>query len=116
VGTALWQVWSEADAAREQTPHHVGQIVHRPMRDMPKEHRALIASGEGHRVVGAIKRRDENNAVYDLTREFIAEALFFPLAPKDDLIDAVSRIYDIGAARPVSYERAELEPRSFPDT
>jgi hypothetical protein len=116
VGAALWSVWSEADAARESAPHHVGQIVYRPMRDLPRVQRALVAAGEGHRVVRAIKRRDEDNAIYDLTREFIAEALFFPLAPKDDLIDAVSRIYDIGAMRPVVYESGQLEPRSFADS
>jgi hypothetical protein len=113
VGAALWRVVGEEAADDTQ---QAGQIVYRPMRDLPKEQRTLIAAGEGHRVVRAIRRRDEDNAVYDLTRELIAEALFFPLAPKDDLIDAVSRIYDMGATRPIVYEAGELEPKSFADS
>src|SRR5262249_19842188 len=62
VGAALWDVWGEADAVRESAPHPVGQIVYRPMRDLPRVQRALAAAGEGHRVVRAIKRRDEDNA------------------------------------------------------
>jgi hypothetical protein len=44
--------------------------------------------------------------MYDLTRVFIEEARFHPFAPHDDLIDAVSRIYDMDPKSPVPFERS----------
>lgn len=117
VGAATWSVWTEKDAkANPDSPHNVGQIVYRPLRGQPREHAALEASGQTHRIVRPIKRRDEENALYDLTREFIAEAMFFPLAPKDDLIDAVSRIYDMEVSPPTQFESVQLEPKTFADS
>ncbi|MCP5087924.1 MAG: hypothetical protein GY952_14115 [Rhodobacteraceae bacterium] len=51
--------------------------------------------GEGYRVIEPIMRRDEEGNIYDLTMELWQELLFFPFAPKDDLCDAVSRLYDM---------------------
>jgi hypothetical protein len=117
IGEALWSIWSEDDAKKNpDLPHNVGQIVYRPLLARPNTQRAMEATGQSHRIVRPIKRRDEEGNLYDLTREFFAEAMFFPLAPKDDLIDAVSRIYDIEASAPVQYESAALEPASHPDS
>ena len=64
----------------------------------------------------AIRRRNEDGSVYDLTREWMNEALFYPFAPKRDLIDASSRIYDVNAIAPVQNEGREAEPRSYADS
>ena len=58
------------------------------------QHRQLEESGQGHRIVRAIKRRNEDGSVYDLAREWMNEALFYPFALKRDSIDASSRIYE----------------------
>jgi hypothetical protein len=54
--------------------------------------------------------------MYDLTRVFIEEARFHPFAPHDDLIDAVSRIYDMEPKKPVMFEAANAEMRAHPDS
>ena len=63
-----------------------------------------------HRIVTSLKRWDENNEPYDLTRRFLGEAIRHPFAAHDDLIDAASRIYDIDPQPPVAYEAQSTEP------
>jgi hypothetical protein len=68
------------------------------------------ATAAKHRIVTPLKRRDENNEIYDLTRTFLGEAIRHPFAAHDDLIDAASRIYDIDPHSPVAYEAQSTEP------
>jgi hypothetical protein len=78
-----------------------------------REERLALFNGEEYRIVDPIKRYDEENKVYDLTAMFFGEYLRFPFAPRDDLIDAVSRIYDM---KPVSAEIMDkdlLEPTIY---
>lgn len=102
-------LWSVDEAA--------GKIVYRPLEGLTRLQRACEAQMQGHRIVHAIKRMDENRDVYDVTRAFIEEALFFPFAPHDDLVDAVSRLYDIESLPlPQAFEARAGEPTVYPDT
>lgn len=119
-GKALWSVWTEEDAkkaeAKGESPgYNIGQIVYRPLLGQLKEHRALEATGQNYRIIQPIKLIDEDRNIYDLTRAFMEEAMFFPFSPKDDLIDAVSRIYDLSPKPAIQYETASLEPVAYPD-
>jgi phage terminase large subunit-like protein len=50
--------------------------------------------------VRPIKRKDEANRVYDLTLDFISQLKMVPFAKHDDLVDAISRIYDMEVQKP----------------
>ncbi len=123
-GPHYWNVWTEemakaAEAKGLKVDYNVGQIIYRPVRGLTKLQRTV----KEHRIVTALKRRDENGNIYDLTRSFIDEAIRHPFAQFKDLIDAASRIYDIDPQPPEIYERQSVEPLgldadegAFPET
>jgi hypothetical protein len=135
-GKATWRVFTEADAAKavddvspgpraagDGSPNKkvspeasvkAGQIVYTPLLAPTRLQRQYEASGELYRIVKPIRHLDEDRNGYDLTRAFIEEALFFPFAPHDDLIDACARIYDMKPVAPVQWERA-WQPPVYPD-
>jgi hypothetical protein len=112
---ALWDVWTEkdhnmaAEAGMKENPA-VDTIVYRPMIGPTKLQRYCAATFQNHRVVTALRRRDERGDMYDLTRAFMEEMRLHPFAPHDDLIDAVSRIYDMEPKAPVQFETMKAEP------
>jgi hypothetical protein len=120
--SALWDVWTEDDFKRmEEAGNHlnnppVGTIVYRPMEGPTRLQRYCEATMQTHRIVTALRRRDERGDMYDLTRAFIEEARFHPFAPHDDLMDAVSRVYDMDAQKPQIFEVASVEPTAHPDS
>ena len=68
-----------------------------------------IANGEHWRIMHPIIRKDEDGSLYDLVRVFFEEYRFFPFSPRDDLIDAMSRIYDMEPMAATKFERVEVE-------
>lgn len=88
-GEAFWEV-------NQATSH----IEIRPKQGMTRQMRSLEANGQAFRIIKAVKRQDETGALYDVTRALMEEMLFFPFAPKDDMVDAVSRIYDMTPIAP----------------
>lgn len=114
-GNAYWSVWTEEHAKRAeeqglQTEYHVGQIIYRPMKGLTKRQQECANTAQKHRIVTALKRRDENDDLYDLTRALIDETIRHPFASHDDLIDVASRIYDIDPQAPRVYEAQSTEP------
>lgn len=87
----------------------------RKTRNMEK----MIAAGQGHRCAHPIRRLDEDKKQYDLTSALIEEMLFFPFAPKDDLVDATSRIYDMDPISPSMWEdqiAEDINSEAFEDS
>lgn len=73
------------------------------------------AEGQPFRVFSPVSRRDEEGRIYSLNKNFLEEFLTFPFCAHDDLIDAVSRIYDIDAVPPIIIDESSLEPDVFAD-
>ena len=108
-GSSYWSVWTEERRAEQtakkriQRDHHIGEIVYEPAKTPTKRMLQMERSGERQRMVVPITRRDENDDLYDLVRILLDELRHHPFGAHDDLIDAVSRIYDIKASAPEIY-------------
>lgn len=119
---ALWDIWTDEDHKRMQDAGATtdnpapGNIVYRPMQGLTRDQRACEATFQTFRIVTALKRRNEDGDMYDLTRVFIEEARLHPFAPHDDLIDAVSRIFDMEPKKPTPFESIAAQPRTHTDS
>lgn len=72
-----------------------GNLTYAPLSGDTALVKRVKARGQGYLAVSPIVRKNEKGEAYDLTSELINEMLFFPFAQHDDLVDAVSRIYDM---------------------
>ena len=119
---AYWDIWTEEDSRRMQEAGAsdndvpVGNIVYRPAKGLTKAQRACEVTFQRYRVVHSIKRLDEDNDAYDLTRSFIEEFRLHPFAPHDDLLDATSRVFDLEPTNPVPFESLRGDPRTHMDS
>ena len=75
---------------------------------LTKTQERIAKAGRDDLICKAIRRVDEDGKIYDVTMALIEEMLFFPFAPKDDLVDAASRIYDMSVIPPSIFEDAEV--------
>lgn len=72
--------------------------------------REMLRTGREYRISRPIKRKDENSRIYDLTEQFKHQITYFPFGRLKDLVDAISRIYDMNPRAPASYEMNYAEP------
>lgn len=98
IGDCYWSM--DAEGGKISKTKFVG-----PTRIM----RSMEESGNGHLVAKSIRRLDEDRKIYDVTLALMEEMMFFPFAPKDDLVDAVSRIYDMEPIAPDMVEDETVE-------
>jgi hypothetical protein len=119
--SSLWEIWRQEDhdravAADQLDNPAIGTIVYRPMQGPTRRQRAMEATMQNFRVVSALKRRDENGQMYDLTRVCIEEMRLHPFAPHDDLLDSLSRLYDMEPTTPKPFESLRGDPNVHPDS
>jgi hypothetical protein len=67
-------------------------------------------SGYEYRIARPIVRRNENGELYNLSDRFRMQVGFYPFTGLKDLIDAVSRIYDLEPRAPEHIDSMILEP------
>lgn len=94
---------------------HGDKLSYRKLAGETNVEKRMKRMGQGHLLARPIRRADENGRIYDLTRAFIEEYQYFPFGTYKDLIDAVSRVYDMEPAPPMIVRREMLEPEAFPD-
>lgn len=112
--TARWFIVEEERDEKGKVVREGSDEIHYRADPGPhQEERRARSAGELWRVFEPLMRRDEDKKPYDLTRVFFEEFRFFPFSPRDDLIDAVSRIYDMEPLPAVKFEHVEVE--DFPD-
>lgn len=107
VGNCYWHV----DTAKSM-------IVPVPARGQTSGMERMARMHLDHLIAKPIRRLDEDRKPYDVTMALIEEMLFFPFAPKDDLVDATSRIYDMDVMVPNIFEDrdvAHLNDRDYAD-
>ena len=65
-----------------------------------------------YRLSKIIKRKDSDGVIYDLSAQLVEQIHYFPHGGKVDLIDALSRIYDMDMTPPFDqdYSKWTLEP------
>ena len=79
-------------------------------RNLTRAQRNVVNTGYRHRIAQPVKRKDESGAIYDLSKELRMQIHFFPFGGLKDLVDAVSRIYDLEPHAPSYREPSYLEP------
>ena len=70
----------------------------------------MIAAGYEHRVSAPIVKLDDEGKSYDLWDRFKLQLSMYPFIDRKDLIDAVSRIYDLEPRAPEFIDSQILEP------
>lgn len=97
-GPAWWSVSEDTD-----------MISYRRAQGETAQEKAAKARGEIWRCFEPIVRKDEDGNLYDLVRVFFEEFTFFPFSPRDDFVDAMSRLYDMEPLPPAIREELVVE-------
>lgn len=78
--------------------------------DLTPNQKRMSESGYEYRIARPIIRRDENSQLYNLSDRFRMQVGYYPFTGLKDLIDAVSRIYDMDPRAPEYIDSRFLEP------
>lgn len=109
----IWRAGANADC-RWFFEDDSDEIKYEAMPELHGLERKAKAHGEHWRVFDPLRRLDEDGNIYDVTRVLFEEFALFPFSPRDDFIDACSRIYDMDPMAATQFERV-LEVEDYPD-
>ena len=89
-----WSVDSDSESRLYQS------VIYKEFVGLSKRQQELFDGGQSELLARAIKRLDNDKQIYDLTVKLIEEYLQFPFAAHDDILDALSRFYDLDMVAP----------------
>jgi hypothetical protein len=87
----------------------------KPLEGPTRSMKVMEHQNQPFRCARMIKRMDAEKNVYDLSRALVDEYQHFPFSQKKDLIDAISRIYDMKPLPPVMAESVIIQTPIFAD-
>lgn len=100
---------------RDPESKRYNQIEYRESLGLTVNQMKMLKEGQADMVARPLKAVDSEGKLYDLTVHFFEEFCFFPFGRWRDLIDAVSRIYDMEPTGPVVYRAEQLNQPAFWD-
>lgn len=109
VPARVWHPEIDKDGVTWKIEDGNDRINYRPLRGYVQIERRAQSNGEYWRLMEPLRRIDEDGNIYDLTRVFFEEYAFFPFSPRDDLVDAISRIYDMEPMPAVRHEVVHVQ-------
>lgn len=72
-------------------------------------------AGQAFRIYSPVRARDHKGDLYSLNKEILTEYLVYPYAVHDDVLDVMSRIYDMETQPLVIVDERALEPEIYAD-
>lgn len=105
--------WHIDDDPNSQTYQ---SLIYDEFIDLTRRQKDMVDAGSADLIAKVIKRRDSEGQIYDLTSRLIEEYLSFPFGEHDDMIDTVSRIYDMEMLPPTIIDHAQTDPQVFFDS
>lgn len=97
-----WKVCEDSESKDYQC------FVWKDFQGLTKKQLQYLETGQDYLLAKAIKRLDNEKQTYDLTARFIEQYLSFPFGSHDDLLDTVSRVYDMDMLEPMIYHNPDL--------
>ena len=97
---------------RRLIPDHKNWRFFYPYKgDVTKAQHKAIQDGQEFLLAKPIKQRNQDGMIYDIVDHLVNnELLFFPATTLKDMLDAMSRIYDMQVEPPMVYSEADLLP------
>lgn len=101
---------------RDPESRDFGVIRFDVSRGLSARQQNALAGGSGDLIATAIRQSDQDGRIYDVTAHLLEEYSDFPFGRFKDLIDAVSRVYDMDPAEPVMTTAEASVPPAYWDS
>lgn len=109
---ATWRVETDPEAKNFQEVEYRPLDIQRPLTAAQLK---AYEGGSPDLIAKAIKCYDQDRHTYDLTVHLISEYVSFPYGRFKDLIDSMSRIYDLEPIEPTVSTKMNTDPPQFWD-